>query len=171
MTDYILFLGQQGNFQTRSMLIPAKEFLEARNEDYQLLKKSSKKFTFIIDNIKHEVDNLLLQNIVWNGNYGTSETHQYSDICHKLTCYADGLDDDQYYDLKDKEWYDKTPTNLCGGFNHIKNYTELKNLKKHKDQNINIIDSFLVLELRNGILEMPSCDTVEEMYNKFYPLQ
>jgi len=47
--NYILFIGQESNFGSRSMLIPAKEFLglETRKKDYETLKKYSKKVKFI----------------------------------------------------------------------------------------------------------------------------
>lgn len=33
-------LDKEANFQSRSMLIPAKEFMQVRKDDYELLKKS-----------------------------------------------------------------------------------------------------------------------------------
>lgn len=167
--DYILFIGQEANFQSRSMLIPAKEFIEARKDDYELMKRSSaKNYVFRIDGNDHHVENLLLNNIIWEGNMGKQEIKEYTQICNFLTHYADGMDEDCYFDLKDKPWYDKAKTNICRNFNHIKNYTKCKNMKTYNNEPINIVDSFLFMELQDGILVMPSCDTVEEMYKKYY---
>ncbi|QKF94210.1 hypothetical protein QKU48_gp0752 [Fadolivirus algeromassiliense] len=167
--DYILFIGQEANFQSRSMLIPAKEFIEARKEDYEMLKKTSaKNYVFQFDGMDHQIDNLLLQNYIWEDNMGKQEIREYTQVCNQLTHYADGMDDNCYFDMKDKIWYDKAICNICSGFNHIKNYTKAKNMTMYKKKPINIVDSFLFIELRNGILEMPSCDTVEEMFQKYY---
>lgn len=163
MTDYILFISQEGNFQSRSMLIPAQEFLKVRQEDYDLLKRSSSSYTFKIDNTEYVVDNLLLQNYIWTKNFGTSERHEYTELCGTLTWYACDAEKNCYSKMKDKEWFDSAICNISRGFNHVKNYSELKNMKEYKGKPINIIDSFLVLELRDGILEMPMCDTVEEL--------
>jgi len=169
--DYILFLGQEANFQTRSMLIPAKEFMEVRAEDYKLLKESAEKnYKFIIDGEEYVIDNILFQNYKEQGKGCFSqEQHEHSKVCNDLLRYADGMDDDWYCDMKDKVWYDKVPkTMLCNGFNHIKNYKFCKNITKIKGKDINIVDGFLVLEVTEGILKMPPCDTVEEMYEMFY---
>src|SRR5688572_20180772 len=137
--DYILFVGQEANFQSRSMLIPAEEFLKVRNDDYLLLKRCSiKDRIFTINGINHKIDNLLIQNVIWSGNRGSYEKHEYTTIVGQLTQYADGMEEDCYFDMKDKEWYDNAMCNLCRGFNHVKNYTKLKNSTKY-----NIVDSFL----------------------------
>lgn len=143
-TEYILYLGQEGNFQTRSMLIPAKEFLESRSDTYDLLKKySSKNYKFVIDGVDHIVDNLLVINYIYKDGIGKADQTEYNQICHQLTSYADGMDNDHYFDMRDKIWYDNAIINLCSGFNHIKNYHQCKAelMAKYK-----IIDSFLVLE-------------------------
>jgi len=163
MTDYILFVAQECNFQTRSILIPANEFLKVRQEDYDLLKKYVTSYTFIIDEKEYRVDNLLLQNIKWEGRYGHHEGHPYSQLCSTLMWYADSADFGQYNDLKDIKWADNTICNLCRGFSHIKNYDQLRNMTEYDGKKINIIDSFLVLELRNGILEMPAFETTKEL--------
>ena len=163
--DYILFIGQEANFQSRSMLVPAKEFIECRKDDYKLLKKSvNSNYTFLINGTKHQIHNLLLQNIIFEGNFGRCEKTEYSELCGILTQYADGMGDNHYFELVDKEWYDKTIINVCSGFNHIQNYIKCKNMTHYKKKPINIVDSFLCIELRNGILELPTCNTVKEMF-------
>lgn len=167
-TDYILIIGQQGNFQTRSMLVPAKEFMEARKDDYDLLKQFSiKDHIFVLDNIEHKIDNLLYINYIFKEHFGKIQKTEYTTICGVLTDYADGLDYDCYFKLEDKPWYDNTITNICKNFCHIKNYTECKKITNYKGKLINIIDSFLFLELRNDNLEMPSFETTDEL-DQFY---
>jgi hypothetical protein len=156
--EYILYVGQEANFQSRCMLIPAKEFIRDRPDIYNKLKERSIKNHTIEDCL---IDNLLLQNYDVEGSRCTPEIKDYSEYCWKLTHYADGLD---CIDEIDKEWYDKSILLLGSlGFNHIKNYTKIKNMKQY-----NIIDGFLVLETRDGKLERPDVDTVEEMYAKYY---
>ena len=172
MTNYILFVIQEGGFQSRCMLIPSQEFLKVRQEDYDLLKRSSISYTFEIDKKSYIVDNLILQNYICTKNYATSEIYEYTNLCETLTWYACGVDENCYSELKDKEWYDSAICNIASGFNHIKNYNKFKNMTEYKDKKINIIDSFLILELDDGILKMPMYDTVEElnkfMFNHYY---
>jgi len=152
MSDYILYVSQQGNFQSRSMLIPMLEFLKVRNEDYNLLKRSSiKNHKFTLDNEEYIVDNLILNNYEnVNENSYTQTDSEYRILCNHLISYADGMDDDWYFKMKDKAWYDLAITNLCRGFNHIYNYKMCKEITEYKDKQINIVDSFLVLESRHG---------------------
>lgn len=170
MAEYILFVGQCGNFQSRTMLIPYKEFIKVREEDYNMLKKHSKKAKFVIDGEEHLVDNLLVIDYKWEGNSGGMVKTEYTTFCGELESYADGMDmydeetgkcENVYFDLKDKEWYDAAEINLGGGFNHIKNYTKLK-------QKYNPIDSFLVLESNDGKWSYPAYDTVQEMMKDVY---
>lgn len=167
MGEYILYLAQQANFQTRSILIPAADFLAVRSDDYHILKNNSvKNYKFNIDGREYLVDNLLLDNIIWDGNMGRHEKAVYTEICADLKQYADGMEDDQYIRLEDKAWYDNSKINLCKGFNHIKNFVACK--KKLENQGIKIIDAFLVLETDHGKYQIPDVDTVEEMFEKYY---
>jgi len=162
MEEYILFVGQEANFQSRCMLIPAKEFIKNRSDIYNKLKERSvKNYIFKVDDEDCLIDNLLLQNYNYEGSMGIPEKKDYSEYCWKLTNYADGSD---FIDERDKEWYNKTVLLLGNlGFNHIKNYVKIKNMKQY-----NIVDGFLFLELRNGELELPDVDTVQEMYAKYF---
>lgn len=140
--DYILFIAQEANFQSRSILIPIVEFLKVRKDDYEILKKASKPKTFIIDNKEYIVKNLLIQYFKpFSKNCFTQITSDYSLICNHLTSYADAMDRDFYFLMEDAIWYDNSITNLCRGFDHIHNY---KYILEHSDKNI--VDSFLVLE-------------------------
>ena len=167
--DYILFIGQESNFQSRSILIPAGEFIKVRGDDYELLKKSvTNKYKVSINGIDYQLNNLLLQNVIWEGNCGTYEQTEYNQLCSNLIQYADGMDTNCYFDMKDKEWYDGAKCNICSGFNHIKNYIKYKNIQQYKGKPVNIVDSFLCLTLDDGILKLPTCDTVEELFDKYY---
>ena len=130
MEKYILFCAQQANFQSRTMLIPYDKYLlcEKLIKDFDILRKHSKPMTFVIDHQNYEIDNLILSNIIWHGNSGINQETEYSKIINDLMIYADGwLNDEHTHYLRkcDKIWYDKTYTNLCQGFNHIKNYCML----------------------------------------------
>jgi hypothetical protein len=165
--NYILYVTSDANFQTKSMLIPFAEFIKARSEDYELLVTASiRNYKFNIDGEEHIIDNLLCQNYIWTKNMGVAEKHSHTETCNQLFAYADGFDG--HFNLEDKAWYDSAMINLCKGFNHIKNYTKLKQMTHHKGKPVNIINSFLLLELKDGTLEMPTCDTVDEMYEMYY---
>lgn len=160
---YILYVGQEANFQSRSMLIPAKLFIEARPEWYEILKKHT------IKNVKFgeiQIDNLLVVNYIFDNGIGVLEKTEYSEICQMLTHYADGLDDDCYLNMIDKKWYDLAQCNLCGGFNHSKNYQTIKD-KCHQN-NIVLLDSFLVLESDDHKLNISPVETVNELFETYY---
>lgn len=168
--DYILFMAQEANFQTRSMLIPIVKFLLNRKNDYEILKKHSiKNYKFTIDNVDYIIDNLLIQKLIPHNTFTnglTCEDSEYRIICGELTHYADGMDG--YFDVDDENWYNDAICFFCGGFNHIKNYAKYKNKTIIKDKNVNIIDSFLVLEAENNKIQLPLHDTVDEMMKYYY---
>ena len=151
-TKYILFLAQEANFQTRSLLISYEEFMKVRKDDYDILKQAVTKVNDI---------NLIIQNYKWQDNCGTQEIHTHTKIVNQLMRYADGMDEDCYLEMKDKLWYDQSKGNFCKGFNHVKNYKEWVNKP-------NIVDSFLVLTTDDGKLNIPTVDTVEELLQKYY---
>ena len=166
--NYILFIIQDANFQSRSMLVPEKEFLEIRKEDFETLKKYSKTVTLSDGSNEYQIDNLLVQNFTRKGNFGKPENHEYSYFYFCLQGYADGLDEGCYYGKKDHEWYDKAIINFCEGFNHIKNYCQAKTFKTIDNKPINIVESFLLLESENGKIKQPMFDTVKEMMLGLY---
>lgn len=136
--DYILFIAQQANFQSRSMLIPVNAFLsvEKRKRDYEILLEHSLKDVVVrFKNEDYIIKNLLLQDYVSEGNRRSQIVRDYTRICNELKDYADGMDEDC---LEDKDWYDNAIMNICKGFNHIKNYKECL----EKVDGINIVDSF-----------------------------
>ena len=82
---------------------------------------------------------------------------------------ADGCREDRFYgDDDDEEWEKYSYGNLCRGFNHIKNYQYLLKLKNYDNRDIEIIDSILLLESRNGIVEAPPFDTNLEIMYELY---
>ena len=154
MKDYILYIAQEANFQTRSLLIPAKEFLSIpdRKKDYDILKKNG---------------NLLIHNLVSSKTGGFQfELTEYTQICGYLSRYADGID--YYINPADDIWYDISIGGFCSGFNHIKNYNQFKNATNIKGKDVNIIDSFLVLETEDGKFNPSQFDTVNEMMLYYY---
>lgn len=169
-SGYILFVGQEANFQSRSILIPYKEFVSVRSADYEILKKySHKNVVFNLDDKYSDkysdkyytVDNLLVQNILPNGYI---EKTEYTSICSSLIFYAEHSD---FCDKEDKIWIEKSKFHLCKGFNHIKNHCILLHNILHKNK-LNIIDSFLCLESINGTMEFPPVDSVVEMYDQYF---
>ena len=147
--DYILFIGQESGFQSRSILIPADKFIKVRSDDYDLLIKSCKIRTFVKNGIRIKIGGVLKQKFVFDGNIGHQIREPYTQLCNYLVRYADGLDDDCYYDLKDKEWYDKSICNICSGFNHVQNYLICQALTEFCGKKINIVNSFLFVEMNS----------------------
>lgn len=147
------------------MLIPIKKYLSCDNE-YCFLKKFS-------INTK-DIDNLIIINMIKNskGALVPDNTQFYKNI-YKLINNADMTDEDfivkqcQQYtykngklipiesDNQDEEiiydgWMSKNVIrNFCNGSDHLNNYKKFKNIKKLKGKNINIIDSFLILEVND----------------------
>ena len=65
-------------------------------------------------------------------------------------------------------WADNIIGNLCGGFNHIKNYITLKNLNEYQDDKIEIVEGFLVLETEDNKFRISDIEDVQEMFQKYY---
>lgn len=172
MSEYILFCSQEANFQTRSMLIPYDKYLLCKElqDDFAVLQKHSRSHKFKIKGKEYVVDNLLINNIIWNDNCGKSEIFEYTNIIDNLLSYACGWDAECYIRLCDKIWYDHSIINITGGFNHIVNYCNLQKMTSYRQKPIKIVMGFLVLETDDGELKMTNVDTVEEMLNKYYCL-
>ena len=172
MAEYILFLGQECNFQTRSILVPAKEFLQVRGDDYDILKKHSFPHNFEEDGNTYPIQNLIIQNfspMEASSNCFSLDQTEYSSICSNMTHYADMGDEQGFSKLGDDLWLKDSITNICGGFNHFKNYDYCMKLTKVKEKEINIIDGFLFLASHDGKIDFCPFDTVEEMLNEIYP--
>ena len=149
---YLLFIIQDANFQSRSLLVPYNKFLQIRQEDYQILLKHSRAIKFV-DNSKksYDIPNVLFQMIGWNGNYGKNIQEEWSDPINKLRMISDwGINDGIGYKSKDDElWLSKSYSEFCRGFNHVKNYDDCSKMTDIEGNNIQIVDGFLVLEKDN----------------------
>ena len=159
--NYILFLAQEGNLETRSLLIPADKFLsnEKRKNDYEMLKSASTQFTLNIKNNMHDIDNLIIINKspIFDNNSNIigyrSDDYPFQKIYSDLMFYANRYDG-RYISLDDKPWVEDTYSNFCSGFNHVKNYTRCKDIKEINGRTINVVDSLLILESLDGKLNV-----------------
>lgn len=180
---YIAYVGQDCNFQSRAMLIPSEEFTNARKEECLILKEHSKAIVATIKEKTYHIPNILIQNYLYEENYGIQVETPYTQTCNMLTHYADGgstvydfkteTEMQGYADMKDEEWFTKTIRSEYGipfgrGFNHFACFLKLMNMKVHEGTPINVIDGFLVLESNNGKLNISEFDTVTEMMHECY---
>jgi len=164
---YYLYCAQDSNFQTISILIPVDLFPKERHDQWNKIKSHIK------DN---EIKNLVVINYVEDveddegGHVIDNNDIEIYQLCNQFKSIADNDNDNEYekgryyMNNDDIDWQEYSYKNLCGGFNHVKNYNNLLDKFKNK-----IIDSILVLESRNGLLENsinPMFDTVEEMLLK-----
>ncbi len=165
--EYILFVLQESNFQTRSMLVPKEAFLKVRNTEYEILKQNSKQQTIELDsNNVVVVNNLLVQPIIFDGNIGKQCQLPFTNFYNMLLNYATNYEDNYYLDLIDVEWYDNSKLDFCKGFDHVKNYLNCKNM-----ENINIFDSFLFLERKykskNVTIENKQIEKIINSYEEY----
>lgn len=170
---YILYCGQQGNFQTRSMLIPYDEIMQCpeRVSDLETLRNhSSKNVEFEHRGEKYVVDQVLYNNITWKDNLGYHDQNPCSEITSDFMAYADTLDFDCYIHMHDQVWRNQViPAVASKGFNDVLNYCNFRNKTECDNQPIDIVEGFLVLETNNyKEYSMPPVDTVGEMYEKYY---
>lgn len=180
-TKYILYCSQNGNFQTRSMLIPYDKIMncqEGRNYIETLQKHSAKNIDFRYGDETYNIDNLLIINFTWKGNSGSMDQTDFSYITGCFDGYACGDNSKWfggeeiycYYNECDKCWASFIIPNIASsGFNHVANYCNFRNCKEYKKERIEIVDGFLVLESNNGKINKASVETVAEMFQKYYP--
>lgn len=170
---YILYCAQESNFQTRSMLIPYDLIMQCleRVEHLQMLRENAlRNVPFNHKGENYVVDQLLIQNITWNRNVGKHDESPFSKITSDLTSYADGMEEDWFCEVYDKKWSNDVICNISSsGFNHVVNYCNFRNKTEYKDQPIEIVEGFLVLESDDGKLRIPTVDNVEELFAKYYP--
>lgn len=161
MTEYILFVIQQANFCSRVLFVPKKEFIETRNVE----------FLDLLEDVKYVnldgVDvNLLVQNVIWEGTTGRYETHPWTKI---ISCIVGVSEWGSEFKYKiDDYWTDKSFTKHYDSFNHVKTYQNCLKVRKYKKKDIKIVNSFLILESRNGKLEKCIYDTPDEMMLDLY---
>lgn len=183
--EYILYIAQDANFQSRSMLIPKNKLKEKRLNDINKLISLSECYDIKIGDKDVELKNVVTVNYLYDNNYN-HETHcgslshdpkdkeKYT-ITNHLTGYADfrtesdfNNNEKMYYDIDDKEWYDDAICDFVGGFDHIKNYIEYQNMTDLDGKKINIVNSLLVLETQAGVFNISKFGTVKEMMDSLY---
>lgn len=165
--QYILFCAQEANFQTRSMLIPYNDIMKSpkRVADLQILRDNCEK-NVIISNIfngsteeqsseyssysdgeEYVVDQLLTQNIIWNGKLGSPEITPCTDIIGEFTRYADGSEDYLFHE-EDKVWISGIKRRVASkGFDHVMNYCKFRYKTKYRHKLIDIVEGFLILQM------------------------
>jgi len=159
--EYILFLAQEANFQTRSILIPKKAFLADPfwKERYDILKKNSKSVLIKYDDQEDVlVTDALFQKYVKSAPLSSSNdmlpieaqgcykqfVHEYTKTCNDLMYYAhDFIGVQRPEDIK---WFDESFCEFATGFDHIQNYKYWSHINKMKGKDIKITDAFLLLD-------------------------
>lgn len=161
--EYLLFIFQEGNFQSRSALIPAEPFLKLHKADWDLLKSHSREE--MLDG--HLVPNVLWEEIQWEGRSGRPVQAPFSNALYDLQGGVQGYprtEEDltwcQYGNwvegLFEDEEEEKTRveaeiyTDFCGGFDHVENFLEALKMTSIDSKPIRIVDSLLVLERNLG---------------------
>lgn len=148
VSNYILFILQDGEFDTRSMIVPTELFLKARQKEYNILKDYSVETSCCLNSsIFAVVDNLVLQPVICTDSGDVMKQKPFTKFYKQLLKYAEGSED-FYTDEIDTEWYDKTIIQLCDGKNHVENYTKCKNMPSKSAGKVKFTDSFLILEKR-----------------------
>lgn len=142
--NYILFCGQEGNFQTRSMLI-----------SYDLLIETirGKKYLDILN--KYSVYDEKVNGYVLLFNDEIEYEENLFSVISDLIYYAEGMFDELDFELNkicqvlDKEDFHWVNSILCHpvskGFNHIENFKKGMKMKKYRNHDINIIKGYLCL--------------------------
>lgn len=178
MEEYILIIQQEANFQSRSVLIPKKEFLEdeKRRSEFETLKNYVKENK---NKGNKNVPNVIIQNIIWERNEkgqrtaGRCEDNPATSIIGSIMFLVQDSWDPDMGSIADRKWLDKSISNFCSGFNHIKNYLSILKEGVFKQGRFiikpeQITDSFLVLEADDGVINEPPVDTVEELLEELY---
>ena len=185
--DYYLFCMQQSNFQTRSLLMPGALLPERRLEQWSVIKSHcvSKDATskllkhFVINNdsgVNEDKLNIAVINLVWKDRCGSTDPKDksWASLCYFFEgvadnwCRDDGELERYYGDYYDHAWQKFSYNSLCTGFNHVKNYLQLLQLKSWDQHDINIVDSLLVLSSDDGRIRRPTYETSDAMMYDLY---
>jgi hypothetical protein len=166
---YILWCQQQSNFQTRTLLIPVDMLGSERKQQLDKIKQFRDK------------NNVIVIDTTWTYEYdeqgkrvggcGTvsEKDKEISRLCSDFEYYADRQSyDDGYLRKEDLEWLPFSFNQLCGGFNHVKNYQQLLTLKEWEGKPVNIVDSYLILGSDDGVLSVSPWDTPDAMMLDIY---
>jgi|688.fasta_scaffold183301_3 hypothetical protein len=146
--DFILFVYEESGFQTRIMLINAKEFLDIRGAWYELMNNMVENIDALITpgNQVITINVIKINMLKCNGIGGIKmENTPVNKVIATLGLYATGFDTDDTDDI-DKKWYDSSYIIFNKGYDHIRNYIIYSKLQNYKGKPINIINSFLCIK-------------------------
>lgn len=141
--EYILFYG---NSFTSTMLIPVNKLTESRNNEFEFLKSFSEKtsentYKFTIE-YKQTSKNSFHQ-----------KDHPMLKFVNFMDGYAHGMDEDCYFNLEDKIWYDESILNLCYDkkfgkiiHDHQINFDKLMLFNEYNNIPIKIVEGFLIID-------------------------
>jgi len=177
---YILFILQEGNTQSRSLLVPYDKFLcvENRKQDYEILKKHAKKYIYKKNGTHDTINNVIFINYsaddetckIWS-----QDSTEYTKIINDISFYADwsyNFSDSEYghrlTNVNDEIWVDDIYKDFCSGFNHIETYLTCQAMTEIENKQIDIVDSFLILQTYGNVYKFPLYDTVDEMLQDMY---
>lgn len=181
--EYIMFIFQHTGFCPQSILVPAKEFIDVRVNDYHILQQHAHTRTFTIDNKEVVIDNLLFVECQTSDTMTkVVEDEEYYNIYRELDMYAEWQDEFGYKHQEDKSFVEKSICGFCSTFDVIEEYlyykeqTKIRGYKMHRSQKENengydvvIVDAFLFLEVMDGKVRVkPLYKTPEEMMEKVY---
>jgi hypothetical protein len=151
MMDYILWCGEEGNFATRSMLIP-KELFESNPERARLLQEVR---DHSVPRVFHHrdlgdvfIDHWYTLKFEYNldeRGCGSAESRSL-ELVDTLTSQADW----EYPICGHEDWFPESICCLFSGFDHIDTYYHLRHLKKWRGKDINIVEGFLCMEDRKS---------------------
>lgn len=117
----ILFVYQEANFCVRAGLIPAKEFLAVRSDDWKVIKESAELFQDIP---------VLWDEIVWQGRIGDHVQQPWSEVIWVMSQALEW--GEEHVEPKDEIWASKIQSFHITSFEHVATYKRLA--AKYKDQ-------------------------------------
>ena len=161
----ILFVVQEANFCSRILIVPAEPFLKLHQSEIDILKQhSTKNVPFQLDEGKEVVvANLLVQNIIREKRTGRYEEHPWTSAFSVILNYIHEYGWGHHSPKKEKDWTSEIIMPSSKSFNHVSSYQEMLLKKKY-----NIVDSFLVLESEEGVLNDPPFEDADEMMLKYF---
>ena len=137
MEKYIFVCIQDGPFETRSILIPCSKL---RSETKEILVNATQKYGEMFLGINAIVINLVTHES-GIGRVADPKQNDKNALYYELTMLADGITD-CLFPLTDegilhhKEWYSGAKTQICRGFDHIKNFNRIINSRSDIETSI-----------------------------------
>lgn len=160
MEKFLLFVIQEANFCSRVLVVPYEAYVAVREADYKTLKAHATK----LERNDVTVENYLVQNVVRQDDHFVTENHPWTSAVSAILCrhaMGEGPND------TDAEWSNDAVILPSSSFDHFATYRKMMAHLRTLDS-VTIVDSFLVVEARDGHVREPSCKDVKEMYAKFY---